>query len=291
MMRIATAFSVDRPGTEAGSKGKDARFFFDTEVKMPWKPADCKSHNSSCTGKCCTKWADTANGVLKSELDKGVDRSKAEGIAIATANKSVKESLDIELSAVSFQEAIRGGPEPLKVDREQCIVFDVKILGPRSKNTGNKANDYPVATQKQAIGLIEGSSVYFDHKGDGTHCRDYVDGNGTLKNVRQIGDSLYANHHYNPKKPLTEAYLWDAEHSPQSVMFSINASGKRKFDKPTQRYIVESIDAVHSVDLVSKGGTTVALNENSDEPVIPADQQEFCTHGLSACSDAQNCLA
>lgn len=55
---------------------------------MPWTAADAKRHNSKMnTPAKQSKWAKIANGVLKSELAKGTSQAKAEGIAIATANK------------------------------------------------------------------------------------------------------------------------------------------------------------------------------------------------------------
>lgn len=258
---------------------------------MPWTAKDCKSHNSKCDGKCCEKWAATANSVRAKAIKDGKSEKEADAEAMRIANGSVNESLDNpnDSTDTTFQESFTSGTKPLVVDREKCIVYSVKILGPKSKNTGNRANDYPVETQKKAVPLLEGAQVNFDHADEGVHCRSYRDSNGTVQNVRQEGDSTWADHHYNPHKPLTEAYLWDAEHSPQSVCFSIRGGGKRYFNKETGRYVVSEIQGIQSVDLVSKGGTTIALNE-SLEPEVPVDQKDFCEHGLSACSDARTII-
>ena len=60
---------------------------------MPWKPSDAAGHNAALKGKAklAKLWADTANAVLRTQVDKGVAKDKAEGIAIATANKAVQK--------------------------------------------------------------------------------------------------------------------------------------------------------------------------------------------------------
>jgi hypothetical protein len=61
----------------------------------PWTAADAVSHNAALKGKAkmAKLWADTANGTLQSELEKKTPQDKAEGIAIATANKAVSAKL------------------------------------------------------------------------------------------------------------------------------------------------------------------------------------------------------
>jgi hypothetical protein len=62
--------------------------------KRPWTAADAESHNAALKGKAklAKRWADTANGTLQSETEKGTEQTKAEGIAIATANKAVSRA-------------------------------------------------------------------------------------------------------------------------------------------------------------------------------------------------------
>jgi hypothetical protein len=216
---------------------------------------------------------------------------ESDAMAVIEATGAVKPSLDPltdDPTIVSFREECYGNPTPLRVCRETNTVFNVKILGPRSRNTGKRANDYPVSTQKAAVPVIEGSKVYFDHRRkDEDGARPYGNRNGNLVNVRQEGDSLFADHRYKPSNPLTEAYLWDAEHAPQDCCFSIQANGKRTFDKATQRYVVTEITSCQSVDMVSEGGTTFGLAESFDDTIIPPEQRDFCEHGLSAVSDAK----
>ena len=212
-------------------------------------------------------------------------------MAVIEASSAVKESHDplvADDGLASISEACYGGTKPLRVDREKHRVYGVKVLGPRSRNVGDRANDYPLAAQASAVQVLEGAKVYFDHRQPGDKgARPYANRNGNIVNLRQEGDSTFADHDYNPAHPLTEAYLYDAEHSPANVCFSINARGKRRFDKASQRYIVESINFCESVDLVSEGGTNVSLFENFDDTPVPPEQRDFCEHGLSAVTDAK----
>ena len=61
----------------------------------PWTAADAVSHNAALKGnvKLAKLWADTANGTLQSEIEEKTPQTKAEGIAIATANKAVGKKL------------------------------------------------------------------------------------------------------------------------------------------------------------------------------------------------------
>jgi hypothetical protein len=61
----------------------------------PWTAKDAPTHNAALKGKAKLSklWADTANGTLQSELEKKTSQDKAEGIAVATANKAVAQKL------------------------------------------------------------------------------------------------------------------------------------------------------------------------------------------------------
>ena len=62
---------------------------------MPWTPQDAETHNAALKGqpKLQKLWADTANGTLAGYLKRGTPQAKAEGMAIATANKAVGAKL------------------------------------------------------------------------------------------------------------------------------------------------------------------------------------------------------
>jgi muconolactone delta-isomerase len=70
---------------------------------MAWLPKDAAAHNARLKArpKLQKLWADTANGTLRSEIEQGTAKDKAEGIAIATANKAVGKKLRTVTAAPS----------------------------------------------------------------------------------------------------------------------------------------------------------------------------------------------
>jgi len=150
-----------------------------------------------------------------------------------------------------------------KIDRERGIVPDVKVLGLVSRNS----RDYSPTALRNAIGLYEGVHVNIDHKFAGPGLegevpqRSYRDRFGSLKNVRFVeNDGLRGDFHYNPKHPLAEQFAWDVEHAPENVGFSHRAFGRDR--KTGDRYLVEEIAVVRSVDLVADPATTKSLFES-----------------------------
>ncbi len=169
----------------------------------------------------------------------------------------------------------------LRVDRNNCVVHGVKVLGLQSQNDGGK-REYLRGAAGKAVAMYEGAPVFVDHAKKGTP-RSYRDRIGHLTNPHQEADGcIYADHAYNPKHPITEQYLDDAERHPENVGFShdVDAIVTRKDGK----VIVEEITAVHSVDLVARPATNRSLFESEE---VPEDQREFCEHCLSAVSDAR----
>lgn len=153
-----------------------------------------------------------------------------------------------------------------QIDRDAGLVRGVKILGESSRNPPPNNNVYPRPTREKAAGLIEGAAVYVDHPARGTEgrTRSYRDKFAVLANVREAGDGLYGDLRFNPKHPLAEQFLWDAQHNPAGVGLSINAVGRTS--RRGGKSLVEEIVEVNSVDLVSVPATTKGLFE-SREPM------------------------
>lgn len=147
---------------------------------------------------------------------------------------------------------------PLSVDEGSHIIHGVKILGSTSRN----GRRYPESTIRNAARLYEGARVYVDHAAKADAPRSYKDRLGTLESVRVKAGGLFANLRYNPKHPLSSQLAWDAQHSPESVGLSHCVSAKTKREGGT--VVVESIEAVHSVDIVAEPACTAGLFENTD---------------------------
>lgn len=141
-----------------------------------------------------------------------------------------------------------------RVDRQRGLISGVKILGTQSRN----GRVYSPQALADAAKLYEGKPVNVDHV-DGTR-RSYRDRIGRIVNVRLEADGLYGDLLVNPKHPLAEQLFWDAEHCPDNVGLSHDAQGRTRV--ANGRVIVESIEAVRSVDLVAEPATTSSLYED-----------------------------
>lgn len=144
----------------------------------------------------------------------------------------------------------------LRVDRERGLISGVKILGLESQN----GRSYKPQALADAAKLYEGRPVNIDHV-EGRR-RSYRDRIGRLANIQLREDGLYGDLLVNPKHPLTEQLLWDAENAPENVGLSHDAQGRTV--TRGGRVIVESIQSVRSVDLVAEPATTKGLFESRD---------------------------
>ncbi len=175
-------------------------------------------------------------------------------MALATARKSAAKETHTELVS-------EGVGSSFKIDREACIVRGVKILGLESRN-GRRYSPAAISAAKM---IYEGVRVNLNHpKGsDAGKTRDYQDRLGIIRNVNEAADGLYADYHYNPKHVTTEQILWDIEHNPNSLGFSHVAKIREK--KVNGKNVVEAIESVKSVDLVTDPATTKGVFENIQE--------------------------
>jgi len=156
--------------------------------------------------------------------------------------------------------------KPAGVDRATFTIKGVKLLGEKSGNPPPRNNDYPRSTREKAIALIEGSFAFLGHQpGKSAGERPYAEKIGRHTNVRETGEGVFGDFKLNPKHPLAEAILWDAENDPSGIAFSV--SGKGRTSRVGGRNLVEEITSIQSVDLVVQGGTVKGLFENRETAV------------------------
>lgn len=151
----------------------------------------------------------------------------------------------------------------LPVDRENAVIRGVKILGAHSKNK----REYLAEAIRSAIPLYEGARVNVNHaaKGKENEVRGYEEQLGDFRAVAyRENDGLYGDFHFNPKHPLAEQMMWDAEHAPHRLGMSHVVEGKTSYRGGS--LIVEAIAKVKSIDLVTKPATTSGLYEH-EEPI------------------------
>jgi hypothetical protein len=155
---------------------------------------------------------------------------------------------------------------PMRVDREKLVILGVKCLGRESLNHGRIYSDQALDDAK---GFYEGISVNVDHPSpDSAHVeRSIAAGFGVLRNARVLEGGVYADIHYLDKHALTEVILERAERFPANFGMSHNATGAVSENRD-QVPIVESLQAVESVDIVSRPATTAGLFESQERPVF-----------------------
>ncbi len=158
-----------------------------------------------------------------------------------------------------------------RIDRENCIVHDVKVCGIKSQN----GRRYSVKALTEAAPLYENARVFFDHPDGEANTRKFRERFGRLKNVRAGSEGLIADLKYNPNHGDAESFLWLAENDPAEMGLSHNAEG-HGIREASGDVLVEKITKVHSVDIVDNPATNLTLFEQSNmdpvtDPGAPAD--------------------
>ena len=150
---------------------------------------------------------------------------------------------------------------PRRVDREAGLIEGVRILGPDSKN-GRK---YSPRAMAEAARLYEGAPVNVDHPATERKDRPLAEAFGWIRNVRQEPDGVYGDLHYLRSHPQAELVAEAAERNPNRIGLSHHAEGTVRMDG--QRVIVETVERVHSVDLVQTPATNAGLFESEGKPM------------------------
>lgn len=180
-----------------------------------------------------------------------------------------------------FREVFEG-QATCKVDRENCVIRDVKITGIVSKNRRN----YPIEMLRSKVPLYEGKWVNVDHAPSSISAsprglppsntvRSAADKIGRIKGVYDKPDGLYATEFkYNPKHEFAETMLWWAENDPEALCFSQLVRGPGKDEKDGS--VTVEVAEVLSIDIVGSGGTTKGFYESME---LTAQQVELIDLG------------
>jgi len=149
--------------------------------------------------------------------------------------------------------------KPTAIDREAGVVRGVKLIGRESRNH----RTYSESALQKAVPLYENSRVNIDHGPKDLHSdRSYRDRFGSIRGVQFRDGSLFGDLHFNPRHPIAEQFLWDAEHNPGNLGFSHVAEGVTA--RRNGQTVVEEIKSVRSVDIVSDPATTRGLFESEE---------------------------
>jgi hypothetical protein len=183
-------------------------------------------------------------------------------------------------------------PAGLRVDREQGVIYGVKVLGRKSGN----GPIYPQPVTRRALPMYEGAKVNLDHppRTRPTDDRSVQDRFGKLQNVRDQTDGLYADLHYIRSHPMADVVAEAAESMPDVFGLSHNANIRESLDTGE----VVAINRVRSVDLVADPGTTRGIFESQEKRMDPtnrlvADPPESAASSgaLQSAADIQGALS
>lgn len=179
---------------------------------------------------------------------------------------------------IALTESVQQAPGKIRVDRAAGVIYGVKYLGSTSPNRhgqeGVDGTDYLEAAMKESIPIYEGRQIFIDHPEGrkATTERSVRDLIGSLKNCRIESGEAYADLHYLKGVPDAEKVVTIAESQPELIGLSHNADGRGRRDPKRRRYVIESIPAVRSVDVVTRPATTKSLYE-SQEPNVKTLKQ------------------
>jgi len=153
----------------------------------------------------------------------------------------------------------------------------VVLLGAESKNKRR----YTPECMGKAVGLYDGCKAFVNHPGfdevrSGT--RDMNQFAGTFTNPRLEGEKIRGDFVGLPGDPMTAKFMGVAEHTPRAAGLSHCARGKSRKEGDVE--IVEEIEAVFSVDLVSTPATTKGMFEHKQVKEETMEYKDISKVGL-----------
>jgi hypothetical protein len=112
----------------------------------------------------------------------------------------------------------------------------------------------------EAARLYEGAPVNVDHPATERKDRPLAEAFGWIRNVRQEQGAVYGDLHYLKSHPQAELVAEAAERNPNRIGLSHHAEGTVRMDG--KQVIVETVERVHSIDLVQTPATNAGLFES-----------------------------
>lgn len=168
----------------------------------------------------------------------------------------------------------RGILEGAQVDRESGRLTDVALLGRVSENN----RIYTDRALEDATRLYAEAPVYLDHPTkremrDRSGVRSVRDLAGKVVNPRRAGDQVRGDLHLLEAEPARSLLLSLAEQMPEQVGMSHRAHGEVQLDEEG-RQIVQNLDDVYGVELVTDPATVEGLVESLDRRHRKAKRRE-----------------
>ena len=148
-----------------------------------------------------------------------------------------------------------------QVDRGSNLIRNVSLCGTRSKNN----RTYTPKALQDAVRLYQGAAFYLDHPtkrelSEREGVRSVLDLAGEIVNPRLSGDRVRGDLHLLDREPVKSLVFALAEQMPHMAGMSHRARGVVR-PSPSGD-VVESLEAVSAVELVTDPATTAGLFES-----------------------------
>ena len=168
-------------------------------------------------------------------------------------------------TAVTEQEVFEG----TITEAESSVIRGVKLLGLRSRNRRNYDTE---GVRRTAKVLFEGAKVFIDHPQTPDQPRSYRDSFGVVEGYEyRPGAGHFGNIRYNPEHPLAKQFAWDVTNAAKNLGMSVNARiMPGKVDRSGD-LVVESLEMVRSVDIVTKPATADGIFEHEEDDLMTID--------------------
>ncbi len=157
-----------------------------------------------------------------------------------------------------------------RIDRENCIVRDVKFFGRESSN----GRIYSDQATRDVLRFMESVVINLNHpdRKEATRERGILEGFAFPVNPKLKPDGIYGDVQCIKSHEATPIFLDWAEMAPSKLGFSINADGSMGKQKGGKS-VVESVTSLRSLDLVRNPATTQGLFESKEKTVSKTFKQ------------------
>lgn len=169
----------------------------------------------------------------------------------------------------------------LRVDREAGIIRGVKLCGIKSIN----GREYPESVLRSAIAKYEEAKAYLGHqrREERGNDRPFQDWLGVIRNARWGGDGNYGDLYLRRESGHFSSVCEAAEKFPNNFGCSHVASGSSRYRDGVE--IIESIETVFSVDIVTEPATARGLFESASDPAVSAAAEALSTAKFTSLFD------
>src|SRR6516164_3775130 len=166
-------------------------------------------------------------------------------------HKIVRRSFTERTQAATAKGEITWSPE-------SHILGNLCMLGEKSKN----GRTYTREARQDAVKLYENMPCYQDHPNDPEAQRSTRERIGTWHNIREDGDKVRGDLHFDPNHPYAKSLVWAAQECPEhcGVSHNVEAEG---WDNEDGHFVVTRLVEARSADIVDSPATNRSLLEST----------------------------